>query len=79
MASSWELSNSQAAPWPFGRAGPDRLADSADQLVGELVFIAAAIEAEGDRCLHVAARRLSIDTGAEGNGPEPVVPANPPS
>jgi len=32
-----------------GRA--DRLADSADQLVGELVFTAAAIEAEGDRCI----------------------------
>ena len=60
-----------------GRA--DRLADPADQLVGELVLTAAAIEPESCRRVHVAADRLPVDAGTGGDGPEPRVVWKPPS
>ena len=62
------------------RAGrTDGLTDPADQLVGELVLTAAAIETESCCRVHVAASRLPVDAGTGGDGPEPRVVAKPPS
>jgi hypothetical protein len=59
-----------------GRA--DQLADSADQLVAELVLTTVTVEPEADSCLYVPAGRLAIDAGSKGDGPESLILPQPP-
>ena len=71
------LLSEQRAPCPAVAVGADRsdrLDQPADQLVGELLLAASAVEAEFDGGRDVAPRRLAVDADAPGDGTLPLTP-----